>query len=131
MIFPAVFLLASMVVSISGQFSTDINLLIGVADKLISTVGKVNSFNGPKSVSQARTSPGSNKLATAVNVRYYNNYAQASYCSDQLKNLTCPPCAAFKADINANNGVAGKRNSNFSVSNELLSPNELVYSHKK
>ncbi|XP_037049534.1 lipase-like [Bradysia coprophila] len=110
MIFSTGLLVAYMAVSISGQLSTDISFLESVADVLISVVGTVNSFNGPASISHAPTSPASNKRATQANVRYYNNYAQASYCSNQLKTLGCLPCMGFKKDINTNNGVAVFKN---------------------
>lgn len=109
MIFPSVLLVTYMTIGISGLLSTDTSILKSAANRLISVVGTVNSFNGPKSISQAPTSPASNKRATAANARYYNYYAQAAYCPDQLKTLSCVTCQYFNSDVNVDSGVSGKR----------------------
>lgn len=105
MILSSVTLVVIMALGISGQSSTDTSLLTNL---LVSVVGTVNSYNGPTTISQAPTSPSKNILPTEAKMRYYNYYAQAAYCTDQLKSLNCDDCQYFKSDINTNNGVAGK-----------------------
>lgn len=112
MIFSSVLLVTYMTVGISGQQSTDFSLLNSAINTLLSIVGTVNSYNGPTIISQAATTSASNTQPSVTNVMYYNYYAQAAYCSDQLKTLNCVPCQYFKSDINANKGVAGNRNTN-------------------
>ncbi|KAJ6648388.1 Lipase [Pseudolycoriella hygida] len=67
--------------------------------KLLSLMNSVDFLDGPKSVSNAKTTPTTNTQPILDQIKYYNFYAAAMYCQYQLNDLSCTPCQEFVKDV--------------------------------
>lgn len=105
------FMMCAMSLSAFGQLapSTDTAAVIN----LVPTLNFLNLLDGPSSISHGQTTPTTNSIPTLTQMKYYNNYAAAMYCQDDLDDLSCTPCQQFVNDVYDHTGSASASNNNF------------------
>lgn len=61
-------------------------------------------FDGPASISNARTTTNKNTLPTLKQLKYYNYYSAATYYGYDHADLSCEYCLKFRSDVHDHKG---------------------------